>query len=212
MHLAMILSFWTLTARLVRTETIRLKQREFVFAARVSGLNARRILVRHILPNTAPLLLVQTSLVFVAAIKAEVVLSFLGIGLQDSISWGIMIAEAGQEILAGHYMNFVTASLALFVLVLSVNQLADRLQERLDPRSRPGTTGATGVHASSAKGHYHDDPDILTVGTNVTNRPVEFSGRCWRWRCSRPAAATCAKWSANRPRYRSAGSRSTPIA
>lgn len=143
MHLAMTLSFWTLTARLVRTETIRLRQREFVFAARVSGLNARRILVHHILPNTAPLLLVQTSLVFVAAIKAEVVLSFLGIGLQDSISWGIMIAEAGQEVLAGHYMNFVAASLALFVLVLSVNQLADRLQERLDPRSRPGTAGAT---------------------------------------------------------------------
>ncbi|MDZ7791340.1 MAG: ABC transporter permease [Xanthomonadales bacterium] len=143
MHLAMILSFWTLTARLVRTETIRLKQREFVFAARVSGLNARRILVRHILPNTAPLLLVQTSLVFVAAIKAEVVLSFLGIGLQDSISWGIMIAEAGQEILAGHYMNLVSASLALFVLVLSINQLADRLQDRLDPRSRPNTAGAT---------------------------------------------------------------------
>jgi len=143
MHLAMILSFWTLTARLIRTETIRLKQREFVFAARVSGLSARRILVRHILPNTAPLLLVQTSLVFVAAIKAEVVLSFLGIGLQDSVSWGIMIAEAGQEILAGHYMNFVTASLALFVLVLSVNQLADRLQERIDPRSRPVTTGTT---------------------------------------------------------------------
>ncbi len=151
MHLAMILSFWTLTARLVRTETMRLRQREFVFAARVSGLNARRILVRHILPNTAPLLLVQTSLVFVAAIKAEVVLSFLGIGLQDSISWGIMIAEAGQEILAGHYMNFVTASLALFVLVLSVNQLADRLQERLDPRSHAGMAGTRRHQRSLAR-------------------------------------------------------------
>ncbi len=158
MHLAMILSFWTLTARLVRTETIRLRQREFVFAARVSGLNARRILVRHILPNTAPLLLVQTSLVFVAAIKAEVVLSFLGIGLQDSISWGIMIAEAGQEILAGHYMNFVAASLALFVLVLSVNQLADRLQERLDPRLRPGTTGM----ARRARSHARKGTTMMT--------------------------------------------------
>lgn len=147
MHLAMILSFWTLTARLVRTETIRLKQREFISAARVSGLGAGRIILHHILPNTAPLLLVQSSLVFVAAIKAEVVLSFLGIGLQDSISWGIMIAEAGQEILAGHYINFVAASMALFVLVLSVNQLADRLQERLDPRSRPGTVTRRGMNA-----------------------------------------------------------------
>lgn len=136
MQLAMILSFWTLTARLVRTETMRLRQRPFIAAARVSGLNARQILVRHILPNTAPLLLVQASLVFVAAIKAEVVLSFLGIGLRDSISWGIMIAEASQEILAGHYTNFVAASVALFVLVLSVNRLTDALQERLDPRLR----------------------------------------------------------------------------
>ncbi|MGQ4688937.1 ABC transporter permease, partial [Klebsiella aerogenes] len=136
MHLAMITSFWTLTARLVRTETMRLRQRQFIAAARVSGLNAPQILMRHILPNTAPLLLVQCSLVFVAAIKAEVVLSFLGIGLQDSNSWGIMIAEATQEILAGHYTNFIAASLALFVLVLSINRLGDRLQERFDPRIR----------------------------------------------------------------------------
>lgn len=136
MHLAMIMSFWTLTARLIRTETMRLRQRDFVAAARVSGGGTRRILFGHILPNLAPLLLVQVSLVFVAAIKAEVVLSFLGIGLQDSISWGIMIAEASQEILAGHYTNFVAASGALFLLVFSVNRLTDRIQERLDPRVR----------------------------------------------------------------------------
>lgn len=135
MHLAMILSFWTLTARLVRTETIRLRNREFILAARASGLNTPGILLRHILPNLASLLLVQCSLVFVAAVKAEVVLSFLGIGLQNSISWGIMIAEASQEILAGHYGNFLAASLALFGLVLSINRLTDRLQERIDPRT-----------------------------------------------------------------------------
>ncbi|RFF28179.1 MULTISPECIES: ABC transporter permease [unclassified Wenzhouxiangella] len=135
MHLAMILSFWTLTARLVRTETMRLRHREFILAARAGGLNTFRILLRHIMPNLAPLLLVQSSLVFVAAVKAEVVLSFLGIGLQDSISWGIMIAEASQEILAGHYGNFLAASLALFGLVLSINRLTDRLQERIDPRT-----------------------------------------------------------------------------
>ncbi|MEE4304651.1 MAG: ABC transporter permease [Wenzhouxiangella sp.] len=136
MQLAMILSFWTLTARLVRTESMRLREREFIAAARASGSTNRRILLRHILPNLAPLLLVQASLAFVAAVKAEVVLSFLGIGLQDSISWGIMIAEASQEILAGHYTNFVAASLALFFLVLSINRLSDGLQERLDPRVR----------------------------------------------------------------------------
>jgi peptide/nickel transport system permease protein len=136
LQLAMALSFWTLTARIVRTETMRIMQREFVAAARVGGSRPGRILVRHVLPHLAPLLLVQVSLVFVAAIKAEVVLSFLGIGSQDSISWGIMIAEAAQEILAGHYTNFVAASLALFVLVLSINRLTDRLGQRLDPSGR----------------------------------------------------------------------------
>jgi len=72
--------------------------------------------------------------VFVAAIKAEVILSFLGIGFADGISWGIMIAESSQEILAGQYMNFITASLMLLGLVASLNLLADRLQAMLDPR------------------------------------------------------------------------------
>lgn len=136
MQVAMILTFWTLTARVVRTESMRLRERDFIAAARVGGLGSWRILYRHILPNTAPLLLVQTSLIFVAAVKAEVVLSFLGIGVRDSISWGVMIAEASQEILVGHYTNFVAASLALFGLVLSINRLLDRLQSRLDPRTR----------------------------------------------------------------------------
>jgi len=135
-YLAMVMSFWTLTARLVRTETRRLRQREFVLAARASGLRPARVLFRHVLPHLTPLLLVQLSLVFVAAIKAEVVLSFLGLGLQDHISWGIMIAEASQEILAGHYMNFIAASVALFLLVGSVNRLVDRFEQTLDPKQR----------------------------------------------------------------------------
>lgn len=136
MQVAMILTFWTPTARVARTESMRLRERDFIAAARVAGLGPWRILQRHILPNAAPLLLVQTSLIFVAAVKAEVVLSFLGIGLRDSISWGVMIAEASQEILVGHYTNFIAASMALFGLVFSINQLLDRLQERLDPRTR----------------------------------------------------------------------------
>lgn len=137
MQAAMILTFWTLTARLVRAETLRLRQFDFIAAARVSGLPPMRIVRRHILPNTRHILLVQATLVFVAAIKAEVVLSFLGLGPENDISWGVMIAEASQEVLAGHITNFIAASGALMLLVLAVNHLADRLQTRLDPRSRP---------------------------------------------------------------------------
>lgn len=136
MQLAMVATFWTSTARLVRSRTIQLRGATFVEAARVSGLTPMRIVMRHLVPNSAPILLVQFSLVFVAAIKAEVVLSFLGLGLKDSVSWGIMIAEASQEVLAGQYMNFVAASSALFILVLAFNHLADIIQVRIDPKTR----------------------------------------------------------------------------
>lgn len=135
MHLAMIATFWTTTARLVRAETMRIRQLPFIEAARVAGLVPRAIVMRHVLPNAAHILLVQGTLVFMAAIKVEVVLSFLGIGVQDSISWGVMIAEGAQDILAGQYWNFAAASLFLFGLVMASNLLADQLQDALDPRS-----------------------------------------------------------------------------
>lgn len=136
MHLAMIATFWTTTARLVRAETQRIRRLPFIEAARVAGLLPRSIIVRHILPNTAHILLVQATLVFIAAIKVEVVLSFLGIGTQDSISWGVMIAEGAQDILAGQYGNFVVASLFLFGLVMAFSLFADQLQDSLDPRTQ----------------------------------------------------------------------------
>lgn len=136
MHLAMIATFWTGTARVVRAEAMRISRLDFIAAARVGGMRTSSIITAHVLPNLSHVLLVQATLVFIAAIKAEVVLSFLGIGMQDSISWGLMIAEAGQEIVAGQYMNFIAASGFLFVLVMAFNLLADALQDRLDPRAR----------------------------------------------------------------------------
>ncbi len=127
--LAMILSFWTGTARLVRAEVARLKTREFVLSARAIGLPTALILLRHLLPNTGHILLVQATLTFVAAIKTEVILSFLGIGAVDGVSWGLMLAESTQDVLAGHFGNFIAASLLLFLLLLGLNLLADALQD-----------------------------------------------------------------------------------
>jgi len=135
MHLAMIATFWTATARVTRAETQRIAKLGFIEAARAGGLRPRRIIRRHVMPHLTPLLLIQASFAFIAAIKAEVVLSFLGIGVDDSVSWGVMIAEASQEILAGFYLNFVTASALLFGLVMTVNRLADHLQDRFDPKA-----------------------------------------------------------------------------
>lgn len=134
MHVAMVATFWTGTGRLVRAETMKLKSREFVLSARAIGLPDPLILMRHVLPNTAHLLLVQASIAFVAAIKTEVILSFLGLGIQDGVSWGLMLAESTQEVLAGHFANFIAASAMLFALLMGFNLLADALQDALDPK------------------------------------------------------------------------------
>ena len=134
MHIAMIATFWTTTARIVRGEVIKIKNLEFVEAARAIGVPRLVTIFRHILPNTSHILLVQGTIVFVSAIKSEVILSFLGLGVKDSISWGLMIAESTQEVTAGHFANFLSASALMFVLVMAFNMLSDALQDALDPK------------------------------------------------------------------------------
>ena len=134
MHLAMIVTFWTTTARIIRGEVMRLKEREFIEAARAIGLPGLRTVFRHVLPNTFHILLVQSTIVFVAAINTEVILSFLGLGIKDGVSWGLMLAESSQEVLAGHFGNFIAAGASLFLLLMGFNLLADALQDALDTR------------------------------------------------------------------------------
>jgi peptide/nickel transport system permease protein len=105
-----------------------------VEAAHAIGLPGLKILTRHVLPNTIHILLVQGTLVFVAAIKAEVILSFLGLGIRHGVSWGLMLAESTQEVLSGHFANFLTASICLFLLLMGFNLMADALQDAVDPR------------------------------------------------------------------------------
>jgi ABC-type dipeptide/oligopeptide/nickel transport system permease subunit len=135
MHIAMIATFWITTARLVRGEVIKLKGLEFVEAAHAIGLSKRLIIFRHILPNTLHILLVQATISFVAAIKSEVILSFLGLGVKDGMSWGLMISESTFEVLAGFFNNFIAASALMFGLVMAFNLLSDALQDALDPRT-----------------------------------------------------------------------------
>lgn len=134
MHVAMIATFWTTTGRLVRAEVMKIKPREFIMSARAIGLPDLLILSRHVLPNTLHILLIQTSIAFVAAIKTEVILSFLGLGVQDGVSWGLMLAESTQEVLAGHFSNFLAASLMLFALLMGFNLLSDAFQDAFDPK------------------------------------------------------------------------------
>jgi ABC-type dipeptide/oligopeptide/nickel transport system permease subunit len=134
MHIAMVSTFWVGTGRLIRGEVIKLRGMEYVEAAHSIGVPETVIIFRHILPNTSHILLVQASVMFVGAIKAEVILSFLGLGIKDGMSWGLMIDESTKEVLAGFYNNFLAASLLMFGLVMAFNTVADALQDALDPR------------------------------------------------------------------------------
>jgi len=134
MHIAMVSTFWTGTARVIRGEVIKLKNQEFVEAARSIGVREDKIIFKHIMPNTSHLLLVQSTIAFVAAIKSEVILSFLGMGVKDGVSWGLMISESTEDVLAGNFSNFMASSLFLFVLVIAFNMFSDAMQDALDPK------------------------------------------------------------------------------
>jgi len=134
MQIAMVATFWTTTSRLVRAEVMRLKSRDFVQSACAMGVPVPLILSRHVLPNTQHILLAQSAIVFVAAIKAEVILSFLGLGIHDGVSWGLMLAESTQEVLAGQFNDLLAASIPLFALLLGFNLMIDALQDAFDPR------------------------------------------------------------------------------
>ncbi len=134
MHTAMIAVFWTNVARVIRSEVMKLKQLEFVEAAQAIGSKKLTILFRHIIPNTNHLTIIQATLIFITAIKTEVILSFLGLGVKEGISWGLMIAESTNDIQAGYFNNFVVASTFLFILVIGFNFFSDALQDALDPK------------------------------------------------------------------------------
>ena len=134
MHIAMIATFWSGTCRIVRGEVIKIKSLEYVEAARAVGVSNFKTIFRHILPNTFHILLVQATIAFVSAIKSEVILSYLGLGIREGVSWGTMLSEATFEVTAGIFNNFLAASIFMFVLVMAFNMFADALQDALDPK------------------------------------------------------------------------------
>jgi peptide/nickel transport system permease protein len=129
------LTGWTTAARLVRAETLSLKARDFVRAARGLGARPARIMFRHILPNTAGSLIVATTLSIGSLILLESTLSFLGLGTQPpAASWGNMLTGA-QELLQQAPVLALWPGLMIFVTVIAFNFLGDGLQDALDPRS-----------------------------------------------------------------------------
>lgn len=123
---AIVAVSWVGVYRLVRAETRRLRNEDFVQTARAQGAPTGWILGHHLVPQFLPILLVQFGLTFVGAIQAEAVLSFLGLGAPELPSWGRMIAEAWtwDDLGQGRWWRLTAASLALAGLALSVQTLS----------------------------------------------------------------------------------------
>jgi len=133
-YLALGLINWIATCRLVRAETMKVKELDFVLAARACGRSDLAILLRHIVPNVFHIAIINFSLGFVGAINAEVILSFLNIGVQNLPSWGKMINDARMDLVVGRWWEFTSAVTAIFVVVLAWNIFGDRLRDGLDPK------------------------------------------------------------------------------
>jgi peptide/nickel transport system permease protein len=134
-YVAFCATFWTAPCRVIRGEVLKLREAEYVEAARALGYGKLRILLGHILPNTTHLVLVNFALLFIGAIKSEVILSYLGLGVQGEPSWGTMIDQARAELINGFFWQIGAATVAMFVLVLAFNTLADALQDAADPKN-----------------------------------------------------------------------------
>ena len=131
--LALALVNWASVARIVRAETLKLKETEFVEAARSIGVGKLVIMLRHIFPNCAPSLIVLFTLNIPSAILSESSLSFLSIGIKaPQASWGLMV-NAGRQFLYSQPWLSLSPSVAIMVVVLAFNFLGDGLRDVLDP-------------------------------------------------------------------------------
>lgn len=131
--IALSLINWASTARVVRSQTLSLKEKEYVEAARSIGVSRWTIMFRHILPNCLPSLIVLFTLNIPSAILSEASLSFLGVGAQPpSASWGLM-AVRGKKYLFSEPWLCIAPSVAIMIVVLAFNFLGDGLRDVLDP-------------------------------------------------------------------------------
>ena len=124
---------WGVTARTVRAQTLSLREKDFVEAARALGVKKRLIMLRHILPNCVPSLMVILTLDIPTAVLAEAGLSFLGVGAQPpQASWGLMVSENKSYLFTAPWVA-LAPGVAIVLLVLAFNFVGDGLRDALDP-------------------------------------------------------------------------------
>ena len=131
------LTGWAGVYRQVRAEFIKHAGREYVRAAEAIGASASSRMFRHILPNVSHVILVRMSLLVVGFIKAEVILSYLGLGVPvDQVSWGTMLAESQSQLILGYWWELATATAMMALFVTAFSLMADAWRDALDPKLR----------------------------------------------------------------------------
>lgn len=133
-YVALGATSWVTLCRLIRGEVMKHKEREYVQAAEAIGGGHMRKLFKHILPNVSHIIIINTSMQFQIAIKSEVILSYLGLGVQGEPSWGTMIDDAKLELVRGVWWQLAGATIAMFFILLAFNILSDALRDALDPK------------------------------------------------------------------------------
>lgn len=149
--LAMGLLGWVGLCRLIRSEVLKTRNLEYVAAARVIGANDAQIIFSHILPNVVHLAIISASLQILGAIKSEVILTFLGVGIQDGASWGSMISDATGELVQGVWWSLTGVVFAMFLIIYALNVVSDALRDALDPKLRGSVEVAEGDSQFEAK-------------------------------------------------------------
>jgi peptide/nickel transport system permease protein len=133
-NIALGMTGWVSMCRLIRGEFMKHNEREYVQAAKSLGAgHARRIFI-HILPNVFHIIIINFSFLFVSGVKTEVILSYLGLGVQGIPSWGTMIDEAKLELARGVWWQLGAATVAMLIVVLALNVVGDALRDCLDPK------------------------------------------------------------------------------
>lgn len=132
--LAMGAVSWVGLCRLIRGEVMKHRDREYVLAVRLLGAGDLRVIFRHILPNVLHLAIITASLTVLNAIKSEVILTFLGVGIQDGASWGTMVADATGELVNGIWWPLAGVTAAMFAVIYALNVVGDALRDALDPK------------------------------------------------------------------------------
>lgn len=135
--IAVGLTLWVNTARIIRTQVLSIKEMQYIEAAKALGLGSTRIIFRHILPNVLGPVMVMAASNFASAIVIEAGLSFLGVGVQPpQPSWGLMIKENYNFIITHNPLLAISPGICIMLLVLAFNLLGNGLRDALDVRGR----------------------------------------------------------------------------